>query len=187
MRKKTNSKLSTLQKILLICVCLGVYAMIYLPSYLFAQIMGKVAETRENFNSSAIALEKYYGDYKIFPPAASPSIFSSSPEFSFGIIPSVLTTPVPFLEEFLEDIFGKKNEMIRYGTDGKFWILISNGPDEKPDLFLNDMENLKYGGVDLNQGYGTTSFLSDIVELQPFTYDPTNGGKSTGDVWRVGP
>lgn len=62
--------------------------------------------------------------------------------------------------------------MFRYYTDGTTgWMLLGVGPDGKEDY--HPPENLKF----------ETSTM--IESLLPFTYDPTNGTVSSGDIWRV--
>jgi hypothetical protein len=55
------------------------------------------------------------------------------------------------------------------------WILLSAGPDCVFDL---DFETLK--GV-----YVPTSYNPTLELIVGYTYDPTNGSESAGDIWRV--
>lgn len=62
--------------------------------------------------------------------------------------------------------------LFRYFTDGTTgWMLLSVGPDE--DVDYRPPDDLEYEGVAM------------IESLLPFSYDPTNGTVSSGDIWRV--
>ena len=84
-----------------------------------------------------------------------------------------LTTPVAYISTIPKDPFSKESNAYRYHSDGKnFYILASDGPDRKIDFDLK-----KY---DLSKG-------SKKEDLTPFTYHPSNGLTSQGDLFRVGP
>ncbi len=116
-----------------------------------------------------------------------------------------ITTPIAYITSNFPDPFADTRGIgFRYWTDGKSWILGSFGPNVD-ELVGGDM-----GWADApitKQTGGNTWWITTIGEdetwfssnAQPsqqllggpdngedaFTYDPTNGTISNGDVWRV--
>jgi len=89
-----------------------------------------------------------------------------------GVFPASLfelTTPVAYIEAIDRDPF---NDHYQYHTDGGRWFLCGAGPDRDSDL---DPSAVIEGGKEIG-------FL-----LQEQSYDPTNGTRSNGDMWRYGP
>ena len=102
-------------------------------------------------------------------------------------VPSVLTTPVCFLMSLplprydppgevslLDRMRGRDAEVENpylYMTDGSTrWIIYHSGPDRKRDI----LDSRSFLDVSAEEA---------ITRLLPITYDPTNGGESSGDVW----
>ncbi|MEW6236713.1 MAG: redoxin domain-containing protein [Candidatus Omnitrophota bacterium] len=77
-----------------------------------------------------------------------------------------LTEPVTYLPEIPKDPFDPEGKPYRYFSNGKFYVLVSNGPDGKPDF-----DERTYMGAPL-------------PDLNKFIYDPATG---KGDIIRVGP
>jgi hypothetical protein len=63
-----------------------------------------------------------------------------------------------------------------YATDGhRGWVLWSQGPDAKPDLPAEKIP-----------GWLAEFSREEVISrLQPYSYDPTNGTTSPGDIWRI--
>lgn len=86
-----------------------------------------------------------------------------------------LMAPLPYLNRDYFDPFSKGGTM-GYGyystqSDGEHgWILFSAGPDGKYDL-----DWTRYNPASANVKR----------DLAPYTYDPSNGARSTGDIWRA--
>jgi len=91
-----------------------------------------------------------------------------------------LTTPVAYVTSLFPDPFRPSNDKRTFAywvpPDGRGWILISPGPDDDFDLTLEQLPRAYEPGN--RAGY------SDVL-LSEFTYDPTNGTISGGDLWRV--
>ena len=122
---------------------------------------------------------------------------------------NTLTTPIAYITSIFPDPFADTNGLgFRYFTDSRGWILGSFGPDVDQtsggDLAWNDIQNLcggsntKYrdGGVGVETAYDSGESQPSVTLLSgaatgseagqgAFTYDPTNGTVSQGDVWRV--
>ena len=116
---------------------------------------------------------------------------------------AMLTTPIQFMTSFPSDTFaGSKRACCGYYAELGKWILYSYGPDvDETDMQFDDIGN----GDLINQfvetmftifpGYGE---LQDFVRvgdnghpayragyfMSAFTYDPTNGTSSGGDVYQ---
>ncbi|MFB3895925.1 MAG: hypothetical protein ACE14V_06440 [bacterium] len=144
-----------------------------------------ISRTKGEQHSLAIALEAYYIDYNTYP----------TPDYDVlgnPIVPKILAIPInndtskQYLRTIPTDPFTKKsNQPYRYytgwttATVGKkivsdgFWIVAGNGPNKKPDLAV------------------TSYTSSDSTWYQRYgifhEYDPTNGSKSSGDIFRTGP
>lgn len=159
--------------------------------------------------SLATALESYFLDHNAYPPMVMSRAISANAgnrgwnasdfrTFALmlpppGVSSATLTTPVAYLTSyFVDPLAMTKGDTFGYFTDGKDWILVSPGPDGDFDLMLdagdldfstrNDLIEKVYDSAN-NQ-----KFLLLTTGSGPrgaFTYDPTNGNLSSGDVWRV--
>src|SRR5690606_38889862 len=91
-------------------------------------------------------------------------------------IASGLTTPVAYMSALLIDPFGPASKVTPYIYHREKWgfILISAGPDM--DYDITDPAEV-YSGLPGEPG--------EKLIGGPWTYDPTNGTISNGDVWRV--
>jgi len=118
----------------------------------------------------------------------------------------MLTTPISYLTNFFEDPFAATNgATYAYYAQKSGWIVWSFGPDT--DEATDSLGDIEYGineslydsrvtqpSLTLIVG-GTASGASQYWLAEPdhgsprqnnaFTYDPTNGTTSEGDVWRV--
>lgn len=194
----------TLIELLIVVAIIAILAAIAIPNFLAAQTRSKVSKVKAEMQSMATALESYYVDNNIYPRAdavttAVPPQFILSPVdgdyANGGVLPRALTTPVSFISNLFKDPF-RQNGKGFYGYNGgpcvagqrqgnwpgSGWIISSYGPD-------------------VTDGYGSTTLAEESawndnymgqaagfkLENSPFTYDPTNGTTSGGDVWRRGP
>ncbi|MCC7391585.1 prepilin-type N-terminal cleavage/methylation domain-containing protein [Candidatus Sumerlaeota bacterium] len=113
-----------------------------------------------------------------------------------------LTTPIAYITSVFPDPFADtKGIGFRYYTDGPGWILGSWGPDVDEaaggDLAWNSGTLVNNPKTDLIETvYDNTASAQPSILLQTgaptlangrgaFTYDPTNGTISDGDLWRV--
>jgi hypothetical protein len=160
----------------------AIMAAIAVPNFLEAQVRSKVSRARADMRTIATGCEAYYVDNNVYPP------FTENPAESVrGTVPDekpvpsfkggCLTTPVAYLTGFMPDPFcNKKGATYGYYApkvdDKAGWILFGPGPDTKFDLDWKVYD---------------PALLSDdqIKRLVPFTYDPTNGTVSVGDIWRI--
>ncbi len=170
---------------LLLFCAVGVLLAIALPSYLEASISSKTKRTLADMRTLAKALEDYHADngaYPVYTIDPKESINASSyessatecePNFAQSKVngPAMLTTPIAYLTSLPYDIFSPAPERtFNYYSDGVGWIVWSAGPDG-----VYDLDWTKYSGAEPE--------IYDL--LAPWTYDPTNGTESPGDIVRM--
>jgi hypothetical protein len=144
----------------------------------------KVSRVRSDLRSLGIGLESYFVDHEVFPPgipftAMMPGVASRVPKTGEHLltVPPSLTTPVGYLTYLLPDVWHRRESTgfsFAYYTNGKGWILFSPGPDQ--DYDIKDPASVYDSGI-----YQPSS---DLIG-GPWTYDPTNGTESSGDIWQV--
>ena len=140
-----------------------------------------------DLRSLSVALESYYSDHHEYPPEQAMSDFAESRALhkNNGTTMSTtatgreglagLTTPIGYMTSlFVDHYVGGKAPFayFRYPatpSNPAGWILFSAGPDRKYQLSRED-----YSPGEMRPG---DSLLNK-------TYDPTNGTKSGGDMWR---
>lgn len=143
-----------------------------------------VSRVRSDLRTVAIALESYFSDHELYPSGVSfgdmvPGTASELPRTGEQLftVPPTLTTPVSYLTSLFPDVFQRKKSRglsFAYYTDGKGWILFSPGPDQDYDI------------TDPAKVYDSSVVPpSSLLVGGPWTFDPTNGASSSGDVWRT--
>lgn len=122
------------------------------------------------------AAENFYGKYQ----QAAPQL-ANVPTFRFGGFPGLmsLTTPIAYMVSMPRDSFAPAGATYAfYSKPGlkkdSGWIMWSPGPDGKYDINSGNIEHAYMH---------TAETPSDL--LVGLTYDPTNGTKSNGDIWRM--
>ncbi|MCX7045541.1 MAG: hypothetical protein NTX50_08675 [Candidatus Sumerlaeota bacterium] len=138
----------------------------------------------------AFALEAYYLDYEAYPPCAKGAqgvnafLKPDDPAYSiytFGTWSAkdglgsflFLTTPVAYITSLPKDPLARsRGASYGYYCQKSGWILFSCGPDGVYDL----MEPEKV--YDYHIAQPTLRLIAE------FSYDPTNGAGSSGDVFR---
>ena len=193
----------TLIELLIVVAIIAILAAIAIPNFLQAQVRAKVSRAKSEEQSLATAIEAYYIDNNVYPRADQASQIGNSQTWNSGagdynsdggMIPRALTTPVSYVSSLFKDPF-KKNGTGFYGYGGgpttgtgmpttwpsSGWISLSYGPDN----------TWGYTGQPLHEETSWTdtlgSFVTVPLQQSPWTYDPTNGTTSGGDVWRRGP
>jgi type II secretion system protein G len=193
----------TLIELLIVVAIIAILAAIAIPNFLAAQTRSKVSKVKAEQQSIATALESYYVDNNIYPaPDEVPAgVGKASDDGNHdGQLPRALTTPVAFVSSLFKDPFKVNGKGIyEYGggypaspnaatvTNGTYfawpgngWIVSSYGPDVVDGYSSTKLlEESAWG----DSAFGTNPRL----DASPFTYDPTNGTTSGGDVWRRGP
>ena len=114
-----------------------------------------------------------------------------------------LTTPIAYITSYFPDPFADTQGItFRYYTDERGWILGSFGPDvdeagggdlywtavddfDPDDKAANSVETAYDSQVAQPSDILLTAASDGQEGRNAFTYDPTNGTVSQGDVWRV--
>jgi hypothetical protein len=154
-----------------------------------AMIPKQVANVRASLKALAKGVDIYHLDYNEYPAytvTLDQSIYSSDatkyaaehgqiPQFRMrhNAILMTLTTPITYIPGYGPDPFLKDipNAAFAYWTNPEGWILWSPGPDGKYDI--RDPQKVSSAGK------------PQPSDLLLFTYDPTNGTISGGDIWEV--
>ncbi|RJP18469.1 MAG: hypothetical protein C4527_28905 [Candidatus Omnitrophota bacterium] len=130
-------------------------------------IPSKVARVTADLRSLATALECFFIDNNAYPVPENGNTLDSA-VLTVDNRNITLLEPVRYILNLPNDPFAYQTGY-RYFSDGKtFYILASNGPNGKIDLNLHEF-NPRSG------------------QLDQYTYNPTNGIDSPGDIFRVGP
>ncbi|HBF33503.1 TPA: hypothetical protein DDW35_02950 [Candidatus Sumerlaeota bacterium] len=161
---------------------LGPIVMSY--SFLKAQERSLTSRVRSDMRTMSTALEAYHVDYGVYPPPTGIlPITQKTAEKISGVLPlpgNQLTTPIAYMTWIPYDTFKCSNMRMNIFTlaywpsprDG--WVLASVGPDGH---FSIDFETLQ-------KVYDPAS-TNPMLGLLTYTYDPTNGIKSEGDIFYV--
>lgn len=166
----------TLIELLIVVAIIGILAAIAVPNFLNAQMRAKIARTQADMKAVSTALEQYFLDWNSYVDNHDwPSDISQRGFFR-------LTSPTPYLASLPLDAFAsstinnysEKNATFEYGSGNahtvKQWpaqayIIMSAGPDLVEEVNGND-----------SFPFGVTIF----------SFDPSNGLKSHGDIILMG-
>jgi prepilin-type N-terminal cleavage/methylation domain-containing protein len=190
MKRQLNKSAFTLIELIIVISIIAILFIIAEPSYVPAPDRARVSRARADQRSIAVALESYCTDNGAYPAMRPMVDFTTNirklakigganlSTIEPGIGESALhglTTPVAYINALYADPFlhliTKDSISFAYYTDGTGWILISPGPDEDFDI--------------IPRKFYVSTLENPHIPLLPFTYDPTNGTVSDGDVWRV--
>jgi prepilin-type N-terminal cleavage/methylation domain-containing protein len=204
----------TLIELLIVVAIIAILAAIAVPNFLEAQVRSKVSRVKTDIRSLATGIESYYIDNNLYPVCAREGrltagehhynyyqntwrvdathdycTFSAQQNANPKIF--VLTTPIAYITSYFVDPFADcKSSTFGYYCDTNGWIAWSPGPDtdqaEGTDLSHTTRavetvydSRISQPSLQLLVGYNTAT------GTEAFTYDPTNGTVSPGDVWRV--
>lgn len=194
----------TLIELLIVVAIIAILAAIAVPNFLEAQVRSKVSRVRSDQRSLATAIEAYYVDNNEYPlfrtgtqGAHANIVGSNQTVMTFALrlpnaLCNTLTTPIGYITSYPRDPFADKATTFEYYRDLNGWILGSWGPNTDQNT---------HGDLDWVPNNTGVETVYKSSESQPssllltgastgtgqgaFTYDPTNGTVSAGDVWRV--
>lgn len=205
----------TLIELLIVVAIIAILAAIAVPNFLEAQVRSKVSRAKNDIRSVATALEAYYVDNNSYPSSARDngtiktvnSNLTKKPareRLTFELyMPNVgnnqkgmgLTTPVAFMSSMPSDPFAdtKGNIFGYWNAMDLGWIMWSYGPDtdestsSQIELYLNKAANAYGGQNSVYNPYVSNPTVALQTQGTPkcYTYDPTNGTVSPGDIYRV--
>lgn len=196
----------TLIELLIVVAIIAILAAIAVPNFLEAQVRSKVSRVRSDQRSLATGLEAYYVDNNDYPgwdkeANAANGFKAATGAFKIHTFKvwtasnrtfHTLTTPIGYITDYFKDPFADtKGTTFGYYKDSNGWILYSYGPD-------TDEGTLAHGDIDAQvETLYNSAFSQPTVTLlcmsggntpagsNSYTYDPSNGTVSEGDVYRV--
>ncbi|MFB3787283.1 MAG: DUF2092 domain-containing protein [bacterium] len=134
--------------------------------------MSQVARAKADMRALRNALEMFFIDNDKYPvPLEGRTLDQAGLKVGEESQARILrlTGPVQYVDSLPADPFDPEDKPYRYFSDGKFYILVSNGPDGDVDF---DERTFKGGKIDT---------------LREFIFDPEDGETSSGDIIVVGP
>lgn len=172
-----------------------------------AEIRSQVSRVKGDMRSNATAIEAYYVDSSAYPcwvKGESGANSFAGPEagvyhihtFQIWKNPAevrtfnTLTTPISYLAKFFTDPFADtRGATFGYYCDVNGWVIYSWGPDRdenKRDSWDLEPDVEKVYRSTIAQPSPTLLFGSSSSPAhEAYTYDPSNGTVSPGDIWRV--
>jgi prepilin-type N-terminal cleavage/methylation domain-containing protein len=205
----------TLIELLIVVAIIAILAAIAVPNFLEAQVRSKVSRVRTDQRSLATAIESYYVDNNSYPASTTDqnaNAYGGTTALSYDNRTfavrnatdndfNTLTTPISYITSYFPDPFQDQKQFcyLYWGTR-LGWILGSPGPDTDASsggqLWWNQPHHTDLDGP-LSDGVETvynprvaqpSSLLlagEGTSHTGSWTYDPTNGTISDGDLWRV--
>lgn len=189
----------TLIELLIVVAIIAILAAIAVPNFLEAQVRSKVSRVKSDQRSLATAIEAYYVDNNEYPAVRTGSnsvhggvVGANQNALTFSVktttlLNNTLTTPIGYITSYPRDPFADRAATFEYYRDTNGWILGSWGPNTDQ----NDNGDLQWtpGGAVETVYTSTVSQPSQLLltgaATTAYTYDPTNGTVSDGDVYRV--
>lgn len=193
----------TLIELLIVVAIIAILAAIAVPNFLEAQVRSKISRARADMRSMATGLESYAVDNNKYPVEKTVSELGGDP--GWYRFPHMLTTPIAYLSSAFVDPF-------RVTADSNDQYTPTDLPKgERTFMYIRilstDTVDSRFtgadGGSDLPSSDATprlewfgrwaiSSFGPDQIAGTPdvngafygYTYDPTNGTISPGDILR---
>ena len=163
-----------------------ILAAIAVPNFLEAQTRSKVSRVRSDQRSLATAVEAYFVDSNAYPAWTTDASNYCNPKgLAEKTIPSftlykgsgsamTITTPIAYMTGLPKDPWAEEGATFGFYSvkkdDKPGWVMFSPGPDQKYDLDWKLYD---------------PTVTQPSPELLRYTYDPTNGTVSPGDIIRV--
>ena len=180
----------TLIELLIVVAIIGILAAIAVPNFLEAQTRSKVSRVKSDFRSIAAALEAYRTDCNAYPETELNRATWSMDGLRHlstpvAYIASIPTDPFTSQDTTHGDSWNRPNPRYEYasGVAGRVtdlerqqpsnaWLLESEGPDRADHT---PTPNFPYAGS-----------TRDEEEFLGWIYDPSNGTRSRGNIFRTG-
>ena len=181
----------TLLELIVVVIIITILAVIAVPNFFQYSGPSRVSQALTGSRTLSVALEAYFADHGAYPPSTGILDIQADSD-AYGTPPKILghtfrgapglTSPIAYISAYPRDPFGTKGTVLRYYSDGKFWIVGSAGPDKILSLpWEGGIERL----YDSSLADPGLPLLTGSGPHGAYTYDPTNGTNSAGDVWRV--
>jgi hypothetical protein len=189
----SNSEISGLEALVMSTVgsMAALPAAVSAPGMQGARTESEVKRAETEMRNAGMALEAYYMDHGMYPPAVDENgkpgtVRMDGSVISEGYLPWMLTTPVAYVADMPKDPYHRREDgteaPYRYATDGTgCWITASHGPDGDADVEVGEFPDPEKGKC------SWIHFTRHLSLSDGAQYDPSNGTVSSGDVMRVGP
>jgi len=170
---------------------LGLLVLAYfiVPLFLSPMVGTPVSRTRSDLRTLVAGIESYFTEHLAYPlwttSAAEAAVgrdpspidllrFPTFRAFADGGHSTITTSLDHMIKNGLDELAPAELTPYRYVSLGSRWIVWSAGPNRRYE-------------IDLDATRRILSVPHPADELIHLTYDPSNGNKSAGDVWRVKP
>ncbi len=182
----SRKKAFTLIELLIVVAIIGILAAIAVPNFLNAQMRAKIAKVESDHKSLSTALESYMLDQNNYPGDHDLDNYMGGERGLFR-----LTSPVsymsalpsdPFVEKKLAAILSLGNSNA-YAANGRPDYEMGSGADNEGKYKKKAYSLMSYGPdyFDDNSSHDSFPFGTDHDR-----FDPTNGLKSSGNLFRFG-
>lgn len=195
----------TLIELLIVVAIIAILAAIAVPNFLEAQTRSKVSRALSDMRSVGVAVEAYAVDTNHYPCGI---YINETPQikWTYGYLPTVLTTPVSYITSLPGDVFNQGHFTIYNGA----LVRLDGGHPHTKYRFSPRTPYTGPGGVWtgssaatsydkylwplMTNGLGANAATFIIVSIgpdkvediipayHPLAYDPTNGTVSSGDI-----
>lgn len=189
----------TLIELLIVIAIILILIAIALPNFLEAQIRAKVTKTKANARTIAVAMDSYLLDFKVYPTDHDWDDLSEN-----GL--NQLTTPIQYLKEIPDEPFSTANGLREGHSDEIGWEMGSSGPGPHMPSFawpkIHAFALFSFGpnvtdDFPCSDAWPTCTTTPQVDPCLGdgggakggrawWTYNPTNGTKSYGDIVQTG-
>lgn len=192
------SRAFTLIELLIVVAIIAILAAIAVPNFLEAQTRAKVGRMYAELRTVATSLESYAADHQRYPRYGHWQD-KKQPTSVMTFIPTVLTTPIGYLNTIPNDIFANARQgsgdvgegvftPTRYYHNYRELYVFPDGTARLLGAGHVQEHHRKLFGRDGAAVWQVFSRGPDRIENHGLEfYDPTNGTLSDGDVMRFGP
>ena len=176
----------TLIELLIVVAIIAILALVALPNFLEAQVRAKTSRVRADMRTLATALEGYRTDNGNYPIALE------GEPIDLELAP--ITTPIAYITTLPKEPFRKHDgpwstgrgwsgyDFVRYQYDTWATLLVTGDRHSA----MNSDWAVVSGGPDILQEAYYTNLDIPGFSFSLWSYDPTNGTVSRGDIYRTG-
>ncbi len=183
---RTKSAGFTLIELLIVVAIIAILAAIAVPNFLTAQTRSKISRVKSDHRTMATGIEAYCVEYSKYPPDQDNNPYSTN-EAGY----SFLTSPIAFVTTVPRDPFAlpfRGRVDANYRNIAAFYELASGSDIQRESKGRNlppiQCYFMNSYGPDHYRNTDNDDFPYFGVNVRP--YDPTNGMKSDGDMFRFG-
>ncbi len=181
-----TKKAFTLIELLIVVAIIGILAAIAVPNFMNAQVRANIAKVESDMKSLSTSLEAYALDHNGYPGDHDLDRYMFGEDGLFH-----LTTPISYISALPSDPFVQKKlkhslnlgSSNAYATEGRPDYEMGSGADNQGIYKKQAYSLMSYGPdyIDDNSSHDPFPFNVDMDR-----YDPTNGLRSSGNIFRWG-